>query len=106
MSAGRRGIPWRATYPDHVPVRRARTDRHNHPAREADRPPGHPAIIGPEHAVPVGATPRAPVNQRIRGQACGAATDPMRWSAGASFNVYDDDLAVGRNQYQHHHLPS
>jgi hypothetical protein len=45
------------------------------------------------------------LHQRIRAQACGAATDPVRWRAGASFNVDDDDLAVGRNQYCHHRVP-
>ena len=49
----------------------------------------------------VGATPRSPVNQRIRGQACRAATDPVRRCAGTSLNVNHDDLMVGRNQYQH-----
>jgi hypothetical protein len=44
------------------------------------------------------------VNQRIRGQACGAVTDPVRWRGGASLNVNDDDLTVGRNQYQHDHV--
>ena len=34
------------------------------------------------------------------------ATDPVRWRAGASFKVNDDDLTVGRNQYQHHRVPS
>jgi hypothetical protein len=43
------------------------------------------------------------VNQRIRGQACGAVAEPVRWRNGASFNVNDDDLTLGRNQYQHDH---
>jgi hypothetical protein len=41
------------------------------------------------------------VNLRIRGQACGAVTDPVRWRGGASLNVNDDDLTFGRNQYRH-----
>jgi hypothetical protein len=40
------------------------------------------------------------VNQRIRRHARGAATDPMRTRDGASFNVDDHDLTVGRNQYR------
>ena len=59
------------------------------------------AIIGPEHAAPVGATPRAPVNQRIRSQARGAVADSVRRRGGASLNVNDDDLAVGGDQYRH-----
>jgi hypothetical protein len=54
----------------------------------------------------LGATPRPPLNQRIRSQARGAATDPMGWRAGASFNVHDEDLTVGRNQYRHHGAPN
>jgi hypothetical protein len=40
----------------------------------------------------------------MRGQAGGAATDPVRWRAGASFNINDEDVTVGRNQYQHDHV--
>ena len=36
------------------------------------------------------------MNQRIGGQACGAVADPVRWRAGTSFNVKDDDLTLGR----------
>jgi hypothetical protein len=45
------------------------------------------------------------LNQRIGGQACGAATDPVRWRAGTPFNVNDDDLTIGRNQCQHDRVP-
>jgi aryl-alcohol dehydrogenase-like predicted oxidoreductase len=41
------------------------------------------------------------VNQRIGGQARGAATDPVRWRAGTPVHVSDDDFTIGRNQYQH-----
>jgi hypothetical protein len=41
------------------------------------------------------------VNKRIRCQARGAVTDPVRWRGGASLNVNDDDLVVGRDQYWH-----
>jgi hypothetical protein len=44
------------------------------------------------------------MNQRIRGQACGVVTDPVRWRGGASLNINDDDLTVGCNQYQHDHV--
>jgi hypothetical protein len=45
------------------------------------------------------------VNHRIRGQARRAVTDSVRWRAGSSFTVDDDDLTVGRNQYQHDRIP-
>jgi len=41
------------------------------------------------------------VNQRIGGQARGAVADPVRWRAGTSFSVNDDDLTLSRNEYQH-----
>jgi hypothetical protein len=44
------------------------------------------------------------VNQRIRGQACRAVSDPVRWRGGTSLNINDDDLTVRRNQYQHDHV--
>jgi hypothetical protein len=47
------------------------------------------------------ATPRASANQRIGGQACGAAIDAVRRPACPSFNVNDHDLTVGRNQDHH-----
>ena len=61
------------------PGRGARGDGHNQPAREADRLPGPAAIIAPEHAFAVGATPAG--NQRISGQACGRS--PIRARAAA-----------------------
>jgi hypothetical protein len=54
----------------------------------------------------MGATPRAPVNQRIGGQACGAAIDPVRRRARPPFNVNDNDLTVGRDQYHHDRAPT
>jgi hypothetical protein len=45
------------------------------------------------------------VNQRIGGQACGAATDSVRCRAGTAFNVNNDDLTICRNQYQHDRVP-
>jgi hypothetical protein len=33
------------------------------------------------------------------------ANDPVRWRAGPSFNVNDDNLTAGRNQYQHDRGP-
>jgi hypothetical protein len=93
-------------HPHHVPVRRARSDRHNQSSRKADRLPGRAAVIGPEQAVPMGATPRASANQRIGGQACGAAVDSVRSRARPPLNVRDNDLTVGRNQYHHDRAPS
>jgi hypothetical protein len=45
------------------------------------------------------------VNQRIRCQTRGAVTDPVRRRGGASLNINDDDLAVGRDQYRHRSPP-
>ncbi len=49
----------------------------------------------------MGATPRAPVNQRAGGQACGATIDPVRCRAHPPFSVNDNDLTVGRDEYHH-----
>ena len=50
------------------------------------------------------ATPRASANQRIGGEACGVI-DPVRCRACPPFNVNDNDLTVGRNQYHHDRAP-
>jgi len=51
----------------------------------------------------VSATPRAPRNQWIRCQACGAIDDPIRCTDAEAppLDVNDDDLALGGDQYRH-----
>jgi hypothetical protein len=76
-------------------LHRARRNGHNQPARETDRLPGLSAIVAPEHAAPVRATPRTAVNERVRNKARGTVGYTACRRRIASLNVNDDDLAIG-----------
>src|SRR4029453_11053743 len=66
-----------------------------------DRPPGPSAVIAPEHAIPVGPTPRPSVNERVRSEASRTVADSLCRHGGTALNVNNDDLAVGGDQYRH-----
>jgi hypothetical protein len=49
----------------------------------------------------VGPTPRASLNEGVRSEASRTAADSLYRRSGASFNVNDDDLAIGGDQHRH-----
>jgi len=92
---------WFGADPDDVTLHRARGDRHDRPTREANRLPRMPAIVAPEHARTVSATPRTSLHLWIGDQAGRTIVNPAAERGRPSLDVEHDDVAVSGNENRH-----